>query len=152
MVDNQGQRANKSGQRLEQQVENIICKFDVIATKDLTNFNNLSINRILYKNVPYTNMYGGGSKGEFVLSIYGTKIRIECRCQNVRGSVDEKYPYLLGNGVSCNENIVILVLDGDGARIEAKNWLINNAKNVSTKKVKVMGLTAFKNWADKILC
>jgi len=146
MIDLQGQKANQSGQWLEQQVENILaCKGIVTDSIDKTNV----YKGVLFKNVPYINMYGGQSIGEFVLSLPNKNIRIECRQQSVGGSVDEKLPYLFGNSLMFEEDHVILIIEGDGMRKSAKKWLIDKAEAVTCKDIKVMNLKKFRNWTNK---
>lgn len=47
---------------------------------------------------------------------------IECKWQQVAGSVDEKYPFLYFNIMKCGVPTVIL-LDGGGCKPSAKKWL-----------------------------
>jgi len=104
----------------------------------------------LLKNVPYTNMFGSKSTGEFVLQVTDKgPIRIECRSQAVAGSVDEKMPYLIGNCYSFEEKDVILILEGDGMRDAARLFATNAARAIAYKNVQVMTLNQFKSWAKK---
>lgn len=48
---------------------------------------------------------------------------IESKWQGSKGSVDEKYPYLIENIRACYPCPVIVVADGDGARPGAIRWL-----------------------------
>lgn len=155
----QGQTANKNGKWLEQQVEDIIVSYDVekinyrqIGTKFGKKILSINPKAFLIKNVPYTNMYGGISRGEFVLQLKNKgPVRIECRSQRVSGSVDEKIPYLIGNCYAFEEKDVILVIDGDGMRTKAKEFAINAAKSIAHKNIRVMTLGQFKAWANKML-
>ncbi|MEE9312205.1 MAG: PD-(D/E)XK nuclease superfamily protein [Planctomycetota bacterium] len=47
---------------------------------------------------------------------------IECKWQQAKGSVDEKYPYLLFNIIRTGIPTIV-VIDGDGARPAAVAWL-----------------------------
>jgi PD-(D/E)XK nuclease superfamily domain len=51
---------------------------------------------------------------------------IECKWQQSRGSVDEKYPFLLFNIIKTGVPTVIL-LDGNGYSKHAKQWLAEQA-------------------------
>lgn len=160
MASGDGHRhANKTGKWLEDEVEKTITDygFSVLHHRDIkTKFGKNIIKDspkgFLLKNVPYTNMYGEKSTGEFVLQLsnYGP-IRIECRNQNVRGSVDEKFPYLIGNCYSFDEKDVVLVVEGSGARSAAKKFVINASKAIAYKKVRVFTLAQFKSWAKRML-
>lgn len=157
MIDLQGQNANKSGKGLEEQVENILEDLGIRVipfSKIGTNFGKKIMaedaNGFLLKNVPYTNMYGGRSFGEFVLQIKDRgPFRIECRKQNVSGSVDEKLPYLIGNCYSFKEKDIILIVEGSGMRAEGKSFLINATKAIAHKNVRVFSLNQFRSWANK---
>tara|TARA_R110000796_G_scaffold4472_6_gene17375 strand:+ start:409 stop:897 length:489 start_codon:yes stop_codon:yes gene_type:complete len=137
---NQGTKANQTGHRLEDKVENLITtQLPVVArrysqTKDRNN--------VLLKHVPYTNIYGSTRcRSEFLLCYAGRKIRIECKYQQSAGSVDEKLPYLFMNFTkSIPETEAIIVIEGDGFKIGAKDWL---RKKCSLTKVSVMSLNEF---------
>ncbi|MEG0287366.1 MAG: hypothetical protein RSB82_04140 [Victivallaceae bacterium] len=51
---------------------------------------------------------------------------IECKWQQSKGSVDEKYPFLLYNIINTGIPTVIL-LDGEGYSAAAKKWLTDQA-------------------------
>ena len=92
----QGTKANKSGHRLEDKVENLILNnLDVVARR----YSQTEIRKnVLLKHVPYTNIYGNTRcRSEFLLCYKSRKVRIECKFQESAGSVDEKLPYLFMN-------------------------------------------------------
>ena len=143
---NQGTKANQTGHRLEDKVEKIILdNLTVVArkysqTKDRIN--------VLLKHVPYTNIYGSTRcRSEFLLCYKSRRIRIECKYQQSAGSVDEKLPYLFLNFTqSIPETEAIIVIEGDGFKIGAKEWL---RKKCAGTKVSVMSLEEFnKHVAD----
>lgn len=159
-VDVQGARANKNGKWLENEIENKInsCGIKSLFFRELsTDFgdkitNDTTSNGFLLKNVPYINMFGGKSRGEFVLKLANkSPIRIEARCQRVAGSVDEKIPYLIGNCYSFEEKNVILVLEGDGMRKQAKTFAKHAAAAITHKNVQVLTLKQFNNWVDGVI-
>lgn len=137
---NQGTKANQTGHRLEDKVEKLITtQLDVVSrkysqTKDRTN--------VLLKHVPYTNIYGSTRcRSEFVLCYKSRRIRIECKYQQSAGSVDEKLPYLFMNFTqSIPETEAIIVIEGNGFKIGAKEWL---RKKCAGTKVSVMSLEEF---------
>ena len=137
----QGTKANKSGHRLEDKVENIILNnLDVVAhkysqTKDRDD--------VLLKHVPYTNIYGNTRcRSEFLLCYKSRKVRIECKFQESAGSVDEKLPYLYMNFTqSIPEEEAIIVIEGNGFKKGAKEWL---RKKCAGTKVSVMNLEEFR--------
>jgi len=137
---NQGTKANKSGHRLEDKVENLILNnLEVVSrkfskTKDHKN--------VLLKHVPYTNIYGSTRcRSEFLLCYNDRRIRIECKFQESAGSVDEKLPYLYMNFTqSIPETEAIIVIEGNGFKVGAKEWLRKKCLNT---KVSVMSLDEF---------
>lgn len=156
-IDPQGSRANSNGKRLENSVETELNKYgiDSLSYAEWLNGNALipkGVKGILFKNVPYTNVYGSNSRGEFLLFLQGVAdTRIECRSQTVSGSVDEKLPYLLENCKVFEEKNVIVVLEGSGYKAKAKEWFIENAHAVKFKNINVMSLKEFKDWARGVL-
>lgn len=108
---------------------------------------------VLLKNVPYITIYGSVGHTEFVAwdTKTGRKVRIECKYQKSAGSVDEKLPYLYLNAVfRYPEKEVIILIEGDGFKKGAKEWLkeqvnknwLNFRKN---KKITVANFEEFKN-------
>lgn len=158
-VDVQGHNANKSGKWLEQQVEAELKKYGIksimyskLDTKAGKKFVASCKRGFLAKHVPYTNMFGSNAYGEFVLYLFGIGIfRIECRYQGVSGSVQDKLPKLLGDCSCMQEQDVIIVLEGEGVSVNAKNWIKNSAKAIQHKHIRVKALTEFKVWARKLL-
>lgn len=156
-VNPQGSKANKNGKRLEDSVEAELRKYGVKSLSYSAWFNgsgNMSptTKGVLFKNVPYTNVYGANGRGEFLLFLRGLPdTRIECRSQTVAGSVDEKLPYLLENCKSFEEKNVIVVLEGNGYKKGAKEWFIETAHAVKFKNINVMSLKEFKDWVKGVL-
>jgi hypothetical protein len=64
-------------------------------------------------------------------------VRIECRAQQISGSVDEKFPYLFECAKGFPESAVWLVLSGDGARKRAMDWLKREAHSYKEKTIRV---------------
>ncbi len=157
VVDEQGRSANRNGKWLEDEVEKTLGKYGIpsikfrqVGTRFGQKIMKQNVPGFLLKNVPYTNMFGSKSTGEFVLQVTDKgPIRIECRSQAVAGSVDEKMPYLIGNCFSFEEKDVILILEGDGMRDAARTFATNAARAIAYKNVRVMTLNQFKSWAKK---
>ena len=70
---------------------------------------------------------------------------IEAKWQQVGGSVDEKYPFLV---LSIRKSIfeTILLLDGGGYRPGAERWLRNQT---DSKLLNVFNLTEFITWVNQ---
>lgn len=138
----QGTKANKNGLSLENLVEEcIVSRLDVSSEK----FSQTDCrHNILLKHAPYTNIYGSSRcRSEFLLCLEGRKIRIECKAQHSAGSVDEKLPYLFMNFTQCiEEDEAIIVIEGEGFKKGAKEWLRNKCRG---SKVRVVSLREFRD-------
>jgi len=152
LVDPQGYRANLSGRQLEKEIATILKKKGAFISywrlKDKVNEE--KHNHILYKCAPYISNWGCKCRGEFVFKskkIDGA-VRIEARAQHVAGSVDEKLNYLKDNCGVFEEPNVIVVLEGDGFRKEARPWFKKQIKAISHKNVRVMDLNEFETWVN----
>tara|TARA_R110000751_G_scaffold194458_1_gene299850 strand:- start:243 stop:743 length:501 start_codon:yes stop_codon:yes gene_type:complete len=141
----QGAKANLSGAKLEHRVQEVITSTLGIEAK----YHSRTKRRenILLKSVPYTNIYGNSKcRSEFVICKNGRKIRVECKAQHSAGSVDEKLPYLYLNFTSSiEENEAVVVVDGDGFKEGAKEWLKDKCENT---KVLVFNPEEFEAWMN----
>jgi len=138
----QGTKANKSGVSLENLVEDTLVSRLGVAVETFSKTQ--CRDNILLKHVPYTNIYGNyRCRSEFLLCFEGREIRIECKAQHSAGSVDEKLPYLFLNFTqSIKEKEAIIVIEGEGFKKGAKEWL---ARRCQGTKVRVMSLIEFRN-------
>jgi|APGre2960657373_1045057.scaffolds.fasta_scaffold45342_2 hypothetical protein len=109
----------------------------------------------LIRHYPYVSIYGSGrSQTEFVIQDDSRMIRVECKWQQVSGSVDEKLPYLYMNAVeSFPEKEIILLIDGGGFKPGAISWINKKTAEYnfskSDKKIKVMTMMEFQIWVNK---
>lgn len=97
----------------------------------------------LVRHAPYTSIYGCNSRSEFLYrdSRLEHDIRIECRWQQVAGSVDEKLPYLYMNAMNAMpEKEIWIVIAGDGAREEAISWLKRECAKAAAKIIRVLSV------------
>lgn len=145
----QGYEANHSGKFLEDIVQREFSARGFLFRSHGDDAGNLDMfsRRIVLRNVPYRSLYGCTSRSEFVVTDGSKKVRIECRWQEVGGSVDEKYPYLLRNAIErMPEPEILILLGGDGARVEAVSWLKLEAARVLSKKIYVLNINEFPRW------
>ena len=122
--------------------------------KDKTKYGN----ELLLKNVPFKTIYRHKGNTEFLLlsSKYNLEIRIECKWQQVAGSVDEKLPYLYLNTIEAMpEKDIMILIDGDGWKEGAIEWLKSavsikkyTTKENDNKNIKVFLLKEFFTWAN----
>jgi len=152
---NQGSQATRTGRVLEEHVKSIFSSygFTVIPYADYLNLPKPIEGNYLVLNAPYTSIYNHQGKTEFlaVSSERDLTIRIECKWQQVSGSVDEKFPYLFENCLIMPEDTIFILLDGEGYKPEARQWLANEAKNCKKKDIRVFNMTGFTTWANNNL-
>ena len=152
-----------SGNLLEQTIKTVCREKGVIIVKhcDWRKHPERYGSELLLTDVPYNTIYRHPGKTEFLLisARYNLEIRIECKCQQVSGSVDEKLPYLYLNSIeSMPEKHIVIVIDGAGWKAGAIPWLKDAAtrKKYTTsenedKKIEVLSLTEFMAWANRVL-
>lgn len=127
---NSGRKANKTGNLLENFVEQTLREKEY---KEFWNYkqtafaNRKAIGGKQYlKQLPVgTTIYETPRKCDFYIvnrELFPDDLIIECKWQQVGGSVDEKYPYLLFNILKTGIPTVIL-LDGGGYKPAAMDWL-----------------------------
>ncbi len=155
-----GKSANITGNQLEKAVQTVLLDkgFEIeMYRKWEKNPENYG-KELLLKNVPFRTIYGHKGNTEFLLlsEKYDLRIRIECKWQQSAGSVDEKLPYLYLNTIEAmpEKNIMILI-DGDGFKTGAKEWLRNAVKEKlytteenNDTNVMVFSLAEFFTWAN----
>ena len=151
-----------SGAMLENAVESAFIKkgFQLVKYRDWAKNKDKFGEELILKDAPYDTIYGHKGKTEFLIlsKKYDLEIRIECKWQQVPGSVDEKLPYLYLNAIEkIQERNFILLIDGDGWKKGAITWFKDAVKNKRyvapeyNKFIDVMGLTEFMTWANNIL-
>jgi len=151
----QGKIANLNGRDLEHRVEELIKNYDVISLtykEWISGRFGVDTEYILLKNVPYTTIYGSSGRSEFLLLKDGYSldngIRIECRSQQVNGSVDEKLPYLFESALAFRQHNVIIVLEGDGFKRGAREWLKARCAAIKYKNIRVLTFEEFRQWLE----
>lgn len=158
----QGTLANSSGNTLEKTVIGTLTSkgFEVMYYREFVKNPQKYGTELLLRNVPFDTIYGHRGNTEFLLRSkkYQLEIRIECKWQQVSGSVDEKFPYLYLNCIDAMpEQHIIIIVDGGGAKKGAIDWLKQAAdegkyaSKDSRKKVQVMSLTDFLIWSNNTL-
>lgn len=167
---NQGRTANITGNTLEQTVVGTLNSkgFRLVGYNEYSRYKDIKGmdaadqkygRELLLRNVPYESIYGHAAKTEFLLTSarYNKLIRIECKWQQVSGSVDEKFPYLYLNCLEAMpEQEVIIIVDGGGAKLGGIGWLKNAAasrkytsESNRDKLIHVMNLREFIVWTNR---
>lgn len=163
MQKKQGTLANDSGNILEQTVRTVFHNkgFEIVTYREWESQPERYGKELLLTNVPFTTIYKHRGNTEFLAKSekYGFEIRIECKWQQVAGSVDEKLPYLYLNTIEAMpENNIVIVIDGNGFKEGAKTWLreaVRQKKYTTSsncrKTIEVFALAEFITWANRIL-
>lgn len=162
MNDAQGKLAVESGKTLENVIQDSLSKkgFMVVYYRDYIKSPAKYGSDLLLKNVPYTSIYGHNSKSEFLLKSdrFSLEIRIECKWQQVKGSVDEKFPYLYLNCIEqMPEKEIFIIVDGGGAKEGAIKWLKKVCserryqERSNDKIISLMTISEFVIWENKTL-
>lgn len=119
--------------------------------------------RYVIRNAPFTTIYDQRGKTEFVICDgtaidknnvpYKREVRVEAKWQQSAGSVDEKYPYMLLNGIyQYPEREIVFVVDGGGYKPGARQWLQDHIDNdwlkyqEQGKSIKLMTISEFMCW------
>ncbi|MDO8555953.1 MAG: hypothetical protein Q7R96_02155 [Nanoarchaeota archaeon] len=70
---------------------------------------------------------------------------IESKWQQTSGSVDEKFPYCVANIQETYPHETIILIDGNGYKKQAKEWL---CKQIGKKLKAVLTMMDFQKWAN----
>jgi len=151
----QGGNANLSGKKLEDDVEQLILEKNIKVMDDCgrEDYSDYCVNGgyegLLVRQVTKKRWHGGNGKYDFWFCINGREpIRIECRRQNVSGSVDDKLLALFYDSLVGKEKYIIIIIDGNGCNPDALDCLKELCEKTTDKIIKVMTLPEFKNWLD----
>jgi hypothetical protein len=158
----QGTLANIGGNLLERTVKEVFLSkgFTLINYRKWQKAPEKYGKELLLTNVPFTTIYKHFGNTEFLASSekYNFKIRLECKWQQVSGSVDEKLPYLYLNCIEAMpEDYIIIIIDGGGFKAGSITWLKEAAKQNKyneagvMKSILVFSLAEFIAWANKNL-
>jgi hypothetical protein len=147
MSNTRGSNASNNGKKAENNLLDIITKSfgcKVFNYKDWDGRCNT-----LIKNFPYKTIYGNKGRSEFCyVDKDGERTRIEMKWQNVAGSVQEKFPYLLANMFHTEEKNVVIVSDGGGATEGSIKWLVDTAYKLSDESKSILVLTSINDFSD----
>lgn len=142
---NQGQESNLAGKLCEKAIEDAFKARGIhVVSGKIMNLagGDLFEQRLLIKRVPFISLYGARSHTEFVYQhAGGLRVRIECKRQETKGSVDEKFPYMVENAkYYMPESYIWFVIEGIGARAKAISWM-KNAVKATEKTIRVFNVS-----------
>ena len=123
--------ANRSGQRLEENVSSILEDRDYQFIPSLRFFPARELEQPIYTRQYEVgkDIYGKRRRVDVILyhpRLWKDCLVIQCKWQASRGSVEEKYPFEVLS-IAINEFDTIIILDGDGYTAGAKQWLEGQA-------------------------
>lgn len=151
MNKSSGKIATANGRNLEQFTEDLLKRrhYNFIETKKFIATSKASAQCFYTKqfNIGKT-IYDTSRKCDFI--IYCPKnhpnfLVIECKWQQSKGSVDEKYPYLIEN-IKISPYRTIILVDGKGYKPKALEWL---KKQTNDKLIGVFSMMEFQLWVNK---
>lgn len=155
-----GTKSNITGNQLERAVKTVLTGkgFKLLNYRIWEKNKEKYGDELLLENAPFTTIYNHKGNTEFLLlsKKFNLEIRIECKWQQVAGSVDEKLPYLYLNTIEAMpENTIIILIDGKGWKEGAIKWLKNAVNQMKyttdknrNKNIMVFNLTEFFTWAN----
>ena len=151
MAQTQGAQANLTGNRLERFIENTLLDCGYQKVKDKQKLvQSRNINEPSYTRRAHigTTIYGTPLRCGFLV-VHPQKWRqglvIEAKWQQVSGTVDEKFPYLVHN-VYASEYDTILVIDGGGYRPGALEWLRYMQRD---NLLHIFHMVDFQSWVNR---
>jgi hypothetical protein len=155
-------RVTGSGNTLEKTVIAVLQTkgFQVATYRDWKKAPEKFGKELLLKHAPYNSIYNHDGRTEFLLKSekYQLEIRIECKWQQVNGSVDEKLPYLYLNAIEkMPEKHIVVIIDGQGWKRGAIEWLKEAALEKKytdstncNKKIEILSLSEFMTWSNTV--
>jgi len=131
----------KSNQQLQKRMRDILEEFQYVED------NHLSNTKTFKSRVPYEDLYGLKAISAFVINhpVDGLT-RIEPHQQQVSGSVDRKFPFFLQSAYKAPEPNVIILIEGQGHKKAAFEWLKSESAKYTTKNIKCYDLAEFALW------
>jgi len=160
----QGVNANISGKKFEKRIASLLEAhgFHVdLHSGYKGNKNELKLRkgRIGLRQPPYTTLYGGSGRSDFVLIApeLAEDVWIETKRMSVSGSLDEKLPHMFLNALAAiPSKHVIIIMDGNGWREGGVQWIraaVNDRRwadfaNYQGKRIDVMNPDEFTIWLD----
>ncbi|MCS3767136.1 hypothetical protein HNP12_001193 [Aeromonas hydrophila] len=131
----------KSNQQLQTKIREILIEFQYVEDSKV------SAPKTFKCRVPYEDLYGLKAISAFVINhpLYGLT-RIEPHQQQVSGSVDRKFPFFLQSAYKAPEPNVIILIEGQGHKKAAFEWLKTESAKCTTKNIRCFDLADFALW------
>ena len=149
-----GSLANKHGKNMESLIKNQLNEsgYNRVTSKKV---NISDSDRLIYTTQfkIAKSIYGHDIKCDFLLyhpQKWSNYLALECKWQQSPGSVDEKFPYLVLNLVYQYPCPSIIIVDGDGYKEGAIEWLKNQVSK-HEKLLHVFNISEFLQWSHELL-
>jgi hypothetical protein len=136
-VSAQGQQAVRSGQAAEAAIYSILNRRGYLVETQRR------IGMGIYNTPLRVDFYVAG------IVRFPDGLIVESKWQEIGGSIDEKFPYLIENIRYCYPCPALIVYGGGGARTEAIDWLCRQADGI--KLLAVYSLEEFLTWTIRNL-
>ena len=133
---NQGTKANRSGHSAEQIIAHVLTDHGFQFKRQ---------HRLC------ESIYGHPIRVDFFIENadgYPDGLAIECKWQDVSGSIDEKLPYLVLNIKEKFPCPAVIMLDGEGHKPGAINWITSQTDD---KLLAVFSISEFHSWVLRTL-
>jgi len=147
----QGTRANFTGNALEKVIFNALIDkgYEFIGSKKFHAA--CSLDQLVFTKgyVIGKGIYETDIKCDFILyhpQKHPKYLAIESKWQESKGSVDEKYPYLVLNIHNKYPCPAVIVLDGGGYKKGAEIWL---RQHINDKLIHVFNMSEFQKWTNR---
>lgn len=149
-MSNGGKKAVKWGKWLENSVAALLNdEYEAVDRKEFLDLRHDRKPIYTKEFVIGESIYGGQRRVDFILyhpQRWPRCLVIECKWQSEPGTVDVKYPYEVAS-INHNKYKTIIVLDGEGYRASARDWL--KAQAGKGKLLHVMNFNEIKRFQSK---
>lgn len=112
-------------------LENIFKEngYEIFNYNKLKDLDNLPEKYVL-TNARFKSIYNHNTNSDFLIVnlTNGLRLRVAIKFQKHSGSVDEKLPYFYINSVVTHNDDVLFIIEGDGFKKGAKDWLRTQVK------------------------
>jgi hypothetical protein len=149
-MSTQGGEAVRSGQILKQNIETVFAArgFVIRNYTDVRESHDLLAGKVLVRRPAYRTLFGRQGRGDFLALFGGRRVWIESVWQEVSGSADFKFAYILK---SIEKDIIpakeiLIVHGGDGGDGKGIAWMADESHLVIGKRIWVLHFDDFPRW------
>ena len=145
-------RPEKTGKSFENNIEAQLVNqgYKKVKAKDFNELSHESSDKIYASQFLLgENIYNGRQIVDFIISRQNVEpLVIQAKWQQSKGSVDEKFPFLIINLKEKNPFQSLVVIDGGGYRSDAITWM---KEQIDDKLIGVFSYSEFMIWSNNEL-